>query len=155
MTEERLQLNLFDEQDEVFLQDFKYGIKTCTYCKKELPVTAFGTIWGKFRRSMCRGCFTKHAKITEKLYISAPPQPDNCQCCGTKTEIIPNRKKGSNKGVLQLDHAHETEKFRGWICNNCNQALGKLGDNLKGVIKAALYLSKNNTDLILKTIRNI
>jgi len=155
MIEERLkQINLFDEDDKVFLQDFKYGVRVCTYCKKELPVTAFGTIWGKMKRSMCRGCFTKHAKIVEKLSRSAPPKPDNCQCCGTKIEIIPNKKKRSNEGVLQLDHEHGTEKFRGWVCNRCNVGLGKFGDNLKGIIKAALYLSNNNTDLILKALKN-
>ena len=157
MIEERLkQINLFDEDDEVFLQDFKYGVRVCTYCKKELPVTAFGMIWGKLTRSMCKGCFTKHAKIVEKLSRSAPPKPDNCQCCGIKTETVTNKKKYSNLGVLQLDPTHDNDpKFRGWVCSNCNQGLGKFGDNLKGIIKAALYLSKNNKDLILKTIKNI
>jgi hypothetical protein len=161
MTEERLQqINLFDEKDDVFLQDFKDGTKVCTYCKKELPVKAF-PLWsttafgGQMRRSACRECQSKHAKIIERLYKSAPPRPNKCECCGIKVENITNKKKYSNSGVLQLDHEHTTEKFRGWVCYACNQGIGKLGDNLKGVIKAVLYLSNNNTDLILKTIKNI
>jgi hypothetical protein len=155
--EERVQLNLFDEEEEVFLQDFKFGIAACTYCKKELPIKAFGTtLGGKIRRSMCKECDSKHTKIIEKLYLSSPPKPDNCECCGIKPKIITNKKKYSNLGILQLDHTHDDDpKFRGWVCGRCNQGLGKLGDNLKGVIKAALYLSENNTALILKTIKNI
>ena len=157
MREEHLhQINLFNEDDEVFLQDFKHGIRVCTYCKKELPVAAFGTIWGKMKRSMCKKCFNKHAEIVANLARLAPPKPDNCQCCGTKTEIVTDRKKGSNAGVLQLDHTHDDDpRFRGWVCQNCNQGLGKFHDNLKGVVKAALYLSKNNVDSILKIIKNI
>ena len=156
--EERLQqINLFDEKDEVFLQEFKDGTVTCTYCKKELPIKAFGTtLAGKIRRSMCRECDSKHTKIIEKLYRENLPKPDHCECCGIKPKIITNKKKYSNLGILQLDHTHDEDpKFRGWVCSNCNQGLGKFGDTLKGIIKAALYLSKNNTDLILKTIKNI
>ena len=151
------QINLFDEKDEVFLQEFKDGTATCTYCKKELPIKAFGTtLGGKIRRSMCRECDSKHTKIIEKLYRENLPKPDNCQCCGIKPKIITNKKKYSNLGILQLDHTHDEDpKFRGWVCSNCNQGLGKFGDTLKGIIKAALYLSKNNKDLILKTIKNI
>jgi len=36
-----------------------------------------------------------------------------------------------------------------------NQGIGKLGDNLEGVIKAVLYLSKNNIDLIFNIIKKI
>ena len=160
MTEERTQLKLFNEKEDVFLQDFKDGTKVCTYCKKKLPVKAF-PLWsttafgGQMRRSACKECQSKHAKIIERLYKSAPPRPQNCQCCGIKVENITKKKKYSNSGVLQLDHEHATEEFRGWVCYACNQGIGKLGDTLKGVIKAVLYLSKNNVDLILKTIKNI
>tara|TARA_B100001094_G_C17529350_1_gene483876 strand:+ start:316 stop:459 length:144 start_codon:yes stop_codon:yes gene_type:complete len=30
--------------------------------------------------------------------------------------------------------------FRGWICKDCNAAIGKLGDDLKGVESARIYL---------------
>ncbi len=160
MIEERLQLNLFNNNDEVFLQDFKDGVKICTHCKKKLPVKAF-PLWsttafgGQMRRSACRECQSKHGKIIEKLYKLAPPKPSKCQCCGVEVKNIINKKKYSNSGILQLDHEHETEEFRGWICYACNQGIGKLGDNLKGIIKAALYLSKEDVSLILKTIKEI
>jgi hypothetical protein len=39
-----------------------------------------------------------------------------------------------------LDHDHTNDSFRGWLCEPCNTGLGKLGDNLDGIIKAANYL---------------
>ena len=155
------QMSLFNEKEDiVFQQDFELGIKVCTHCKKELPVKAF-PLWsttafgGEMRRSACKDCQSKHGKIIEKLYRTAPPKPKNCQCCGVEVKTILNKKKYSNSGVLQLDHEHKKETFRGWICYACNQGIGKLGDNLEGVIKAVLYLSKNNIDLIFNIIKKI
>ena len=158
MIEERLkQINLFDEKDEVFLQEFKDGTATCTYCKKELPVSAFSTYFGeRARRSACRNCTNKHATIMERLAIENLPKPDHCQCCKVKAVKVLNRKKYSNKGSLQLDHTHdENPVFRGWICVYCNSGFGKFNDDLNGILVGALYLAKNDVDLILKTIRNI
>jgi hypothetical protein len=39
-----------------------------------------------------------------------------------------------------LDHDHETGRFRGWLCDHCNRALGHLGDNLPGVDRMMQYL---------------
>jgi len=41
-----------------------------------------------------------------------------------------------------FDHNHETGEFRGWLCNNCNSALGLLGDNPDIVKRAYYYLKK-------------
>jgi hypothetical protein len=41
-----------------------------------------------------------------------------------------------------VDHTEEPEfKVRGLLCHCCNLALGGLGDNLEGVLKAVKYLS--------------
>ena len=94
--------------------------------------------------------------IPEKVITNnAPGSPDiNKQLLSfhiqpnVVNEIVYNSK-------IVLDHCHDTESFRGWICYACNQGIGKLGDNLEGVVKAALYLSNNNINLILKTIEKI
>ena len=39
-----------------------------------------------------------------------------------------------------LDHDHKTGKFRGWLCNKCNSALGLLGDNINYIQRALKYL---------------
>lgn len=57
-------------------------------------------------------------------------RPETCECCGRKPG-----KKG-----LALDHDHETGAFRGWLCMLCNTGIGKLGDNLLGLLQAVRYL---------------
>ena len=59
---------------------------------------------------------------------SAAPRPENCQCCGKQTDLVP-------------DHYRGTPKFRGWICRACNLGIGKLGDNIEGVTQALNYLT--------------
>jgi len=34
---------------------------------------------------------------------------------------------------IHLDHCHLTNKFRGFLCANCNQGYGKLGDSIENV----------------------
>jgi hypothetical protein len=62
------------------------------------------------------------------------PKPTRCECCGLSDLVF---KKG-----LFLDHCHDTGAFRGWLCDNCNLGIGRLGDDLEGVQKAVAYLTK-------------
>ena len=43
------------------------------------------------------------------------PRPSKCEICG-------------RGGVICFDHCHVTEKFRGWLCRKCNNALGMVDD---------------------------
>lgn len=63
------------------------------------------------------------------------PMPHRCECCGLSDLVF--------KKTLFLDHCHDTGKFRGWICDNCNLGIGRLNDNLEGVKKAVAYLEKH------------
>ena len=63
------------------------------------------------------------------------PAPTTCECCGGP----PN-----GRGLFHIDHNHVTGLFRGWICSNCNTGIGKLGDDLQGVLRAVEYLRKND-----------
>lgn len=40
------------------------------------------------------------------------------------------------------DHDHETGLARGWLCSNCNTAIGLLGDTAESVEKAVAYLRR-------------
>lgn len=64
---------------------------------------------------------------------------DCCQICGFVEEPSDNR---NYKRKLVYDHCHVTMKFRGVLCDSCNTALGKLGDNIAGLKKAIDYLNK-------------
>jgi hypothetical protein len=52
-----------------------------------------------------------------------------------------------------FDHDPATHKFRGWICQNCNTAIGKLGDNLAGLMAAVDYLTNASTEIKNKPIQ--
>lgn len=43
--------------------------------------------------------------------------------------------------ATETDHDHLTGRVRGWLCIQCNHALGKLGDDGAGVRAALEYLA--------------
>ncbi len=51
--------------------------------------------------------------------------------------------RSTQKKDLSLDHCHTTKKIRGFLCDNCNTALGKFKDNTLLLSKAITYLLKN------------
>lgn len=58
------------------------------------------------------------------------PRPLTCECCGGPPGRV----------ALNNDHDHVTGASRGWLCWECNSAIGRLGDNAEGVIRALDYL---------------
>lgn len=104
--------------------------KICTYCGKRKNCKSFPkhSMYKDNLDSRCRSCVKKHSKVRSKLHKKAPDKPFVCECC----------KENPIKWVL--DHDHSDDSFRGWICDRCNTGIGKLGDNLDGVIKAVNYL---------------
>lgn len=60
------------------------------------------------------------------------PMPGLCECC----------KRPLEGKALALDHDHVSGKFRGWLCVNCNTAIGKLGDSIGGLKAAITYLRR-------------
>ena len=58
------------------------------------------------------------------------PADSVCQCCG---KVKP----------LQLDHEHENQTFRGWLCHKCNRALGGFDDD-PNILKRALNYLENH-----------
>ena len=114
--------------------DINKQTKTCIYCKEQKELSEFP----KHKQNKdgidnrCKCCIKKQAKIRNKIRKTAPPKSEICECCGQEGKKI------------VLDHDHETNKFRGWLCDQCNRAIGQLGDNVEGLQKAINYLSKDN-----------
>lgn len=68
----------------------------------------------------------------ERLEIKAGrKKPITCDICGGTYRIC-------------FDHCHTTGKFRGWICNSCNAALGHVRDDVGRLHKMIVYLNKFN-----------
>ena len=131
--------------------------KVCRKCGVELSVP---DNWTKGRRGRndcrCRTCESNRRReyyldnkdahrnrVYKSLYGITLDDYDemlanqdfSCGCCGVHhTE---DRRK------LCVDHDHHTGEVRGLLCDKCNTALGKLGDNLDGVMNLVNYLKRN------------
>jgi len=65
-----------------------------------------------------------------KIKNAPRPKPKHCEVCGSI-------------GIMCYDHDHKTGKFRGWLCSNCNTALGHIKDNPETLTSLANYLKLN------------
>ncbi|QGT54604.1 hypothetical protein b3_0369 [Synechococcus phage B3] len=104
--------------------------KKCIRCNNIKSINNFSTS-KRGTRNVCKECINLSSRIVNNLKKTAPPKPvpEVCQCCRKKSKLV-------------LDHCHETSKFRGWICHQCNMAIGNLGDNIAGLMNAVLYLAE-------------
>lgn len=85
------------------------------------------------RRPVCKVCRDKKKKADPaQKKLHKRPNSLDCPICGDCVD-------GS---YARLDHSHETGKVRGWLCDNCNTALGKLKDSAV-VLQRAIDWIKN------------
>jgi recombination endonuclease VII len=94
---------------------------------------AWSAAWTKANRARASALSLKSARRLAGMPEPTRPTPNFCECCGKPPE---------SKG-LALDHCHESGAFRGWLCWHCNTAIGKLGDNEQGLMRALNYLRGN------------
>jgi|SRR6185369_5756812 len=84
------------------------------------------------RRKAClRKSRYKHVKGLPDLL----KEPEKCEICG-------------QGGKMCLDHCHEENVFRGWICDDCNVAMGKVKDNV-GTLEAMIEYIKKGVKRVL------
>lgn len=63
-------------------------------------------------------------------------QGGGCAICGVEFGD-----KGGRR--LAVDHCHDTGAVRGLLCSNCNQGLGKFGDDIARLERAIMYLRRS------------
>lgn len=56
-----------------------------------------------------------------------------CECCG----------RPQGRKILALDHDHVTNAFRGWLCDQCNTALGLVADSIPVLYCLIAYLQRS------------
>jgi len=121
------------------------GTKYCKSCDTTKPIDDFylRNKTSMVRHSTCKECDKKRVKenhdpvayrnaelqrrygITQQDYeVMIAEQNNQCAICNT-TE--PGGRH--NRGYFVVDHCHTTGKVRKLLCNNCNTALGLVGDN--------------------------
>jgi hypothetical protein len=121
-------------------------MRECILCRRIMPLISFGLMRQNsngvyYLDGRCQECFSRGTKESRLARKNATPEPKRCECCRVKTK-------------LQPDHIHGSYIFRGWLCGRCNTAMGKLGDNLEGILQAAIYL-ENDKDKIIETLHKV
>lgn len=133
-----MQLDLFKENVQN-KPNTAEGTKICKDCKEEKLITEFRTAyWGKGgNRIYCNQCKDCHSKACSLVYtlkkLNPKPKDGMCEACGETPD------------VLHLDHDHNTEEFRGWVCEGCNHSMGKSNDDPEKLIKQAEYLRERSS----------
>ena len=108
--------------------------RTCKRCHASKPLDSFpinNTLpSGILRKHTCNTCRSHQNKVRARLHRENPkPVSVTCPIC-----------ENTVKPVLDHDHDHDT--FRGWLCNDCNNALGKFNDNTETLNRAITYLKE-------------
>ena len=120
------------------------GSSECSKCKVSQDNSSFKFYKGRISPAgerlrvnrVCNTCtksYGQEKKIAERM---APPRPALPHPCDNCSKPIVTTK------TLQLDHDHVSHAFRGWLCKECNISIGNLGDNVKSMLRAAMYLQK-------------
>lgn len=112
------------------------GKKKCSKCKRNLPI-------GEFYKSKellcglgtrCRRCSLgyewarKFGLSLEAADALLEAQSGTCRACKSTED-------------LHLDHNHDTGEIRGFLCGNCNRALGLLHDDPLVIVRLLKYLA--------------
>lgn len=75
-------------------------------------------------------------RLQKKWQSAGSPRPDGCEICGRNQSERPGRHP------LVFDHCHASGKFRGWLCDRCNMALGLVSDNTQTLKSMIVYLEE-------------
>jgi site-specific DNA-cytosine methylase len=72
-------------------------------------------------------------KAVDRETMAGRPRPEICDACGGP----PDKNIG-----MHFDHCHTHGHFRGWICRECNLALGNVRDDPQRLLKLVAYLKR-------------
>ena len=118
----------------------------CIHCQEHLPMTEMSTDSHHTVRYECKSCRAGNAKLVNKLKKenlgSLPTMEDLCPICDRTGQEIRDRGSFQKRKPWTLDHCHNTNKFRGWICQHCNNGLSGFHDKVETLKKAIKYLEK-------------
>ena len=122
--------------------------KPCKHCKKIQPINLFELkpTEGSYR-NICRPCRNYAKRTLNRLrnrHIKEYGKPKDKPCRVCK-KLVP----------LVFDHCHKTSQFRGWICKDCNAAIGKVGDDFKGVENTYIYMKESEASLGLLLLSGV
>ena len=136
-----------------FMEDDHYDLgseegKHCSKCNKVLPLPFFSRhSGGNYLRPECKKCNNELSRGRAALKDVHGVAPNNYKCpiCLGNADDV--KGKGNTKnGSWVIDHCHDTEKFRGWLCHKCNRSLGGFDDNIPTLKRAIQYLKGTDNE---------
>jgi len=93
-----------------------------------------------YLRRKAAGLVSPHADTLRRKYgLTVDDYNARLSAQGGGCAICRKEQDGGKK--LVVDHCHETGVVRGLLCDGCNQAIGRLGDNSRSVQRAVSYLA--------------
>lgn len=113
------------------------GRTTGAFTVRDISGLSHGKVYTYQQGCRCLECKSAISLAGKERYLAhksvdkqqlLKKQKGRCACCGVAGKS------------LVLDHIHGTSTVRGLLCQNCNAGIGKLGDDLDGVMKAVSYL---------------
>jgi hypothetical protein len=109
--------------------------KVCTRCLMELPVREFSPLKGM---GGGRTGYVAKCKICVKMTPFGKSRLDSIQAVLDGCEIC-----GNHDIDLEVDHCHDTNTFRGFLCHRCNWGMGIFQDDPELLQKAVDYLNSH------------
>ena len=119
--------------------------KTCNKCKKHLPFSAFSWHSGaNYLRPECKKCNRELGKVRDALrqQYGMPGKDHTCPICLQGEDSVSGKGNMKN-GAWVIDHCHDTDTFRGWLCHKCNRSLGGFDDSEEVLQRAIQYLKEH------------
>ena len=127
----------------LFGEEVLEHVKTCIKCGETKSIFDFAARTAKDqfrigaeRRNECCDCKSELGRVTRKLHKlwTKPSDVVICSNC--------DRHESEFKYRWALDHDHETDKARGFICDDCNNLLGCARDNIDVLKRSIAYLEQ-------------
>ena len=118
-------------------------MKKCIKCNKFLPETSFRKRGGEnYLRTECKTCDAKLSKVRKELRKKHGSPPPNYRCPICKKGEDERKGQGGKKcSTWVVDHCHETDSFRGWLCHKCNRGLGAFDHDTDIIKRTIEYLN--------------
>jgi DNA-directed RNA polymerase subunit RPC12/RpoP len=139
--------NWEDSIRRTFIELADYMTKKCSKCTQELDASSFSRCsGGSYLRPECRKCGYELQKERVKIRKEQgdPSSDYKCPICLKNNEELKGVGGKRAKDCWTVDHDHETKKFRGYLCHNCNRAIGNFKDDIERLWRAIEYLSPKN-----------